>query len=64
MTAGELKAILDRVSSNAEILIGESESAITDDFLSITGAYRHIDYTNHRNAVILIEQTEIEGVSL
>ena len=58
MTAGELKAILDRVPSKAEILIGESESAITDTFLPVTGAYRHIDYTNHRNAVILIENYE------
>ena len=64
MTVGELKDILDRVPPKTEILIGESESAITDDFLSVTGVYRHIDYTNHRNAVILIEQTEIEGVNL
>ena len=58
MTVGELKAILDRVPSKAEVLIGESESAITDTFLSVTGAYRHIDYNNHRNAVILIENYE------
>ena len=64
MTVGELKAILDRVPSKAEVLIGESESAITDTFLPVTGVYRHIDYTNHRNSVILIEQTEIEGVNL
>lgn len=58
MTVGELKDILDRVPPKAEVLIGESESAITDTFLSVTGAYRHIDYTNHRNAVILIENYE------
>lgn len=58
MTVGELKAILDRVPPKAEVLIGESESAITDTFLPVTGAYRHIDYTNHRNAVILIENYE------
>lgn len=64
MTAGELKDILDRVPPKTEILIGESESAITDTFIPVTGVYRHIDYTNHRNSVILIEQTEIEGVNL
>ena len=58
MTVGELKAILDRVPPKAEVLIGESESAITDTFLPVTGAYRHIDYANHRNAVILIENYE------
>ena len=58
MTVGELKAILDRVPPKAEVLIGESESAITDTFLPVTGAYRHIDYTNHRNTVILIENYE------
>lgn len=58
MTVGELKAILDRVPPKAEVLIGESESAITDTFLPVTGAYRHIDYNNHRNAVILIENYE------
>ena len=64
MTAGELKAILDRVPPKAEVLIGESESAITDDFLPVTGAYRHIDYNNFRDSIVLIEKTEIEGVSL
>ena len=58
MTVGELRMILERVSAKAEVLIGESESAITDTFLPVTGAYRHIDYTNHRNAVILIENYE------
>ena len=58
MTVGELKDILDRVPPKAEVLIGESESAITDTFLSVTGAYRHIDYNNHRNAIILIEKYE------
>ena len=58
MTVGELKAILDRVPPKAEVLIGESESAITDTFLPVTGAYRHIDYNTHRNAVILIENYE------
>ena len=58
MTVGELKAILDRVPPKAEVLIGETESAITDDFLPVAGAYRHIDYTNHRNAIILIEKYE------
>lgn len=64
MTVGELKAILDRVSSKAEVLIGESESAITDTFLPVTGAYRHIDYNNFHDSIVLIEKTEIEGVSL
>lgn len=64
MTAGELKDILDRVPPKTEILIGESESAITDTFIPVTGVYRHIDYTDFHDAVILIEQTEIEGVSL
>ena len=64
MTAGELKDILDRVPPKTEILIGESESAITDDFLPVTGAYRRIDYNDFHDAVILIEQTEIEGVNL
>lgn len=59
MTAGELKDILNNVPPKTEILIGESESAITDTFLPVTGVYRHIDYTNHRNSVILIEQTDI-----
>ena len=31
MTVGELKAILDRVSPKAEVLIGETESATTDN---------------------------------
>lgn len=64
MTAGELRSILDNVSSKAEVLIGESESAITDSFLPVTGAYRRIDYNNSKDTFILIEQTEIEGVSL
>ena len=64
MTAGELKAILDRVPPKTEVLIGESESAITDTFLSVTGAYRHIDYNNFHDSIVLIEKTEIEGVSL
>lgn len=58
MTVGELKAILDRVPSKAEVLIGESESAITDTFLSVAGAYRHIDYNNFHDAVVLIENYE------
>ena len=58
MTVGELKAILDRVPPKTEVLIGESESAITDTFLSVTGAYRQIDYTNNRNAIVLIEKYE------
>ena len=64
MTAGELRMILERVSSKAEVLIGESESAITDTFLPVTGAYRHIDYNNFSDSIVLIEKTEIEGVSL
>ena len=58
MTAGELKAILDRVPSKAEVLIGETESAITDTFLAVTGAYRHIDYNNFHDAIVLIENYE------
>ncbi len=58
MTAGELKAILDRVPPKAEVLIGESESAITDTFLTVTGAYRHIDYNNFHDAIVLIENYE------
>lgn len=58
MTVGELRMILERVPPKAEVLIGETESAITDTFLTVTGAYRHIDYTNHRNAIILIEKYE------
>ena len=64
MTVGELRMILERVSSKAEVLIGESESAITDTFLTVTGAYRHIDYNNFSDSIVLIEKTEIEGVSL
>ena len=64
MTVKELKDILDRVPPKAEVLIGESESAITDTFLPVTGAYRHIDYNNFRDSIVLIEKTEIEGVSL
>lgn len=58
MTAGELKAILDSVPPKAEVLIGESESAITDTFLSVTGAYRHIDYNNFHDSIVLIENYE------
>lgn len=58
MTVGELKAILDRVPPKAEVLIGESESAITDTFLPVTGAYRHIDYNNFHDAFVLIENYE------
>ena len=64
MTVGELRMILERVSSKAEVLIGESESAITDTFLPVTGAYRHIDYNNFSDSIVLIEKTVIEGVSL
>ena len=58
MTVAELKDILDRVPPEAEVLIGESESAITDTFLPVTGAYRHINYNNFSDSIVLIEKYE------
>lgn len=56
MNVGELKEVLERVPSYVQVLTGEEASEITDAFLTITKAYRLIDFEAHNDALVLIEK--------